>query len=55
VPPDERNDAIGPSALLSTGGVNRGPILYFDISFTASARRSGVKSMRLSSMTPWWS
>src|SRR3954470_23100595 len=33
--------AIGPSALLTTGGVKIGPILYFETSFSASARSSG--------------
>src|SRR2546425_6395305 len=44
--------AIGPSALLTTGGVKSGPIRYRDTSFTASARSSGVKSMRSSIETP---
>src|SRR4029450_6807908 len=44
--------ASGPSILLTTGGVNIGPILYFETSFTASARSSGVKSIRLSTDTP---
>ena len=42
----------GPSTLLTTGGVKIGPILYFATSFTASARSSGVKSIRSSIDTP---
>src|SRR5690242_18028466 len=42
----------GPSALLTTGGVNSGPILYFESSFTASARSSGVKSIKSSTAMP---
>ena len=38
----------GPSALLTTGGVNSGPLLYCESSFTASARNSGVQSISLS-------
>src|SRR5712691_1475160 len=45
--------ASGPPALLSTGGVYIGPSLYCDTSFTASARRAGVKSIRSSIDTPW--
>src|SRR5258706_8671084 len=44
--------ASGPSALLTTGGVNIGPILYFFASSRASARNSGVKSIRSSVDTP---
>src|SRR5580693_7471380 len=46
------SNAIGPSALLTIGGVNIGPILYFRTSSTASARSSGVKSIRSSKETP---
>src|SRR5262249_46104614 len=42
------SNAIGPSCLLTTGGVNIGPILYFFVSSIASARSSGVKSIRSS-------
>jgi len=52
MPPDERNPAIGPLALLTTGGVKTGPNLYFDVSRMASARSSGVKSIKLSMVTP---
>src|SRR5438552_2295029 len=45
--------AIGPSSLLRTGGVKIGPILYRSIAFTASARSSGVKSIRSFIDTPW--
>src|SRR5438874_222545 len=38
----------GPSHLLTTGGVNTGPILYREASCTACARNSGVKSIRSS-------
>ena len=44
--------ASGPSILLTTGGVNIGPILYFATSFIASACSSGVKSIRSSTETP---
>src|SRR5258706_14488484 len=44
--------ASGPSILLSTGGVKIGPILYLEVSFTASARSCGVKSIRSSTETP---
>src|SRR5579864_790624 len=47
--------ARGPSALLTEGGVNSGPILYFETSFSASACSSGVKLIRLSLDTPWLS
>src|SRR5258708_4766926 len=43
---------IGPSILLTTGGVNIGPILYFFTSSTASERSAGVKSIRPSIETP---
>ena len=43
----------GPSHLLTTGGVNIGPTLYRETSFTASARSSGVKSIRSSIDEPW--
>ena len=39
--------ASGPSILLTTGGVNIGPIAYFFDKLTASARSSGVKSIRV--------
>src|ERR1700688_1122103 len=42
----------GPSSLLTTGGVNIGPILYRETSLNASARNSGVKSMRSSTEEP---
>src|ERR1700720_557598 len=48
-------DASGPSALLTEGGVNSGPILYFETSFSASACSSGVKLIKLSLDTPWLS
>ena len=35
------------------GGVNTGPIRYCLTSWIASARNSGVKSMRSSTETPW--
>src|SRR5436190_1246589 len=38
--------AMGPSALLTEGGVKIGPSRYLETSCTASARNSGVKSMR---------
>src|SRR2546428_12849117 len=44
--------ASGPSILLTTGGVKIGPILYFETSFTASARSSGVKLIRSSIAMP---
>ena len=44
--------ASGPGHLLTTGGVKIGPILKRDTSFTASARSSGVKSIRSSIDTP---
>ena len=53
--PGETIEASGPSALLTEGGVNNGPILYFETSFSASACSSGVKLIRLSSDTPWLS
>src|ERR1051326_3631966 len=43
----------GPSNLLTTGGVNTGPILYRDASFTASPRSGGVKSIKTSIDEPW--
>src|SRR4051812_34921251 len=45
--------AMGPSALLTTGGVKTGPILRCDTMATAAALRSGVKSTRSSSVTPF--
>src|SRR4051794_15898742 len=50
--PDVSVDS-GPSILLTTGGVKIGPILYCAIIFSASARSSGVKSIRSSFRTPW--
>src|SRR5579863_2964638 len=44
--------ASGPSDLLTTAGVNIGPILYRDDCLTAAAFKSGVKSMRSSNETP---
>src|SRR5882724_462348 len=44
--------ANGPSILLSTGGVNTGPILYLVISFFASSRIAGVKSIKSSIEIP---
>src|ERR1700694_5550546 len=44
--------AIGPSNLLTTGGANIEPILYFLTSSTASALSSGVKSIKSSVDTP---
>src|SRR5215475_389645 len=38
----------GPSILLTTGGVNIGPILYREAILSASARNSGVKSIKSS-------
>src|SRR5512132_4228972 len=46
------SNAIGPSSLPTTGGVNIGPILYFLTSSSASALSSGVKSIRSSVETP---
>ena len=42
----------GPPALLTVGGVKIGPILYCATCFTASARSSGVKSIRSSRRRP---
>src|SRR5215475_890130 len=42
----------GPSILLTTGGVNIGPILYREAIFIASACNSGVKSIRSSIEDP---
>src|SRR5437660_1501219 len=44
--------ASGPGSLLTTGGVKIGPILYRSTVFNASARSSGVKSIRSSGDTP---
>src|SRR5687767_400794 len=44
--------ASGPSHLLTTGGVKRGPNLYRDATIAASLRSSGVKSIRSSIITP---
>src|SRR4051794_22113217 len=46
------NRPSGPSTLLTTGGVNIGPIAYFFDKATASACSSGVKSIRSSTDTP---
>src|SRR5687767_11779861 len=43
----------GPSALLTTGGVKIGPILYLEAILIASARSSGVKSISSSIEEPW--
>src|SRR2546425_1687697 len=43
----------GPSILLTVGGVKSGPILYRETTFSASARSSGVKSMRSFTDEPW--
>src|SRR5439155_26224383 len=43
----------GPSRLLTTGGVNIGPILYCETSFNACARSSGVKSIKSLTEEPW--
>ena len=53
-PPADASTSVasGPSALLTTGGVKIGPILYLDTTFTPSARSSGVKSIRSSSTNP---
>ena len=45
--------ASGPSHLLTTGGVNSGPSLNRDASFSPSAFSAGVKSIRSSGETPW--
>src|ERR1700732_428406 len=42
----------GPSGLLTTGGVKTGPDLYLDAILSASARSSGVKSIRSSAEKP---
>src|SRR5580658_2481488 len=42
----------GPPALLTTGGVKSGPILYFEISCSALAFSSGVKSITSSTENP---
>src|SRR5215468_12087624 len=44
--------ASGPSRTLTTAGVNSGPILYREVNLTASARSSGVKSIRSSIEVP---
>ncbi len=44
--------ASGPPTLLSAGGVNTGPILYFATAVSASSRILGVKSIRSSTETP---
>src|ERR1051326_5878726 len=43
--------ASGPPTLLSTGGVNTGPSLYFETIDCAWARSAGVKSTRSSTVT----
>ena len=45
--------AIGPSARLTTGGVKSGPILYFEMIWSARSCSSGVKSMTSSGRKPW--
>src|ERR1700691_3891083 len=42
----------GPPALLTTGGVNSGPILYFEMIAIPCAFNSGVKSIRSSTEKP---
>src|ERR1700690_1459979 len=44
--------ASGPSALLTTGGLNSGPILYFEAAWIASALSSGVKAISSSTDVP---
>src|SRR5438128_1376434 len=44
--------ATGPSALLTTAGVNSGPSLYLDAICIASARSAGVKSISSSMDVP---
>src|SRR4051812_48160128 len=44
---------IGPSALLTTGGVKMGPSLYRCAKAAPCALSSGVKSIRSSSVTPF--
>ena len=46
------SSARGPSIRLATGGVKIGPIRYRETSVVASARSSGVKSMRSSISRP---
>ena len=43
----------GPFVLLITGGVNTGPSLYCDATFSASARSAGVKSIKSSIEEPF--
>src|SRR6516162_8878344 len=50
--PDARVPS-GPSILLTTGGVKIGPSLYLDTIFVASARNSGVKSIKSLTEDPW--
>src|SRR5271154_4893516 len=45
--------ASGPPALLTTAGLNIGPILYIFMISIAFARISGVKSIKSSSVTAW--
>src|SRR4029077_15900299 len=52
VAPGAPSVASGPSALLTDGGVKSGPILYFETNLIASARSSGVKSIRSSMEIP---
>src|SRR5689334_10137520 len=42
----------GPSNLLTTAGVNIGPILYFETNVKASSRSAGVKSIKSAAETP---
>src|SRR5258708_37846426 len=53
--PGETIVAKGPPSLLTEGGVNNGPIRYFETNFSASAWSSGVKLIRLSLEIPWLS
>src|SRR6267143_3399819 len=44
--------SVGPAPRID-GGVNRGPVTYCFVMAIASARNSGVKSIRLSTVDPW--
>src|SRR5882762_701044 len=57
-PPSDPGDVIeasGPPSVLTDGGVNSGPMRYWETNFSASARSSGVKLIRLSLDMPWLS
>ena len=45
--------ASGPSILLTTGGVNTGPILYLSTICSASSRSAGVKLIKSSTEIPF--